>query len=80
VSTIAPCLYAVINKGFIFIEACLLTLSASRTSASKDSMINPYPANVDKMAVLLPVLANGGWDLILLLNGQGNNKIGRGLI
>ena len=30
---------------------------------------NPYPANVDKMVGLLPVLANGGWDLIQRLKG-----------
>jgi hypothetical protein len=25
---------------------------------------NPYPANVDNNGELLPMLANGGWDLI----------------
>jgi hypothetical protein len=32
-------------------------------------MLIPYPANVDKMVALLPVLANGGWDLIREFKG-----------
>jgi hypothetical protein len=32
-------------------------------------VFNPYPANVDKIGGLLPVLANGRWDLILRLKG-----------
>ena len=32
--------------------------------------INPYPVNVDNMAGLLPMLANGGWDLIQRLEGE----------
>jgi hypothetical protein len=41
----------------------------SRVPASQCRRINPYPANVDKMVVLLPVLANGGWNLIRRLKG-----------
>jgi hypothetical protein len=31
--------------------------------------LTPYPANVDKMVALLPVLENGGWDLFRCLKG-----------
>jgi hypothetical protein len=36
---------------------------------NKEDRFNPYPANVDKMVALLPVLANGRWDLIRRLKG-----------
>ena len=31
--------------------------------------INHYPANVENMVSFLPLLANGGWDLIQRLKG-----------
>ena len=39
------------------------------TCSRNHSIINPYPANVDNMASLLSMLANGGWDLIQRLKG-----------